>query len=41
MMIIIIIERPKQVMHNAVARHPLTDAQSVPELFSPWGIFAS
>ena len=34
MTIIIIIkglEYTKQVMHNAIAHHPLTDAQSVPE----------
>lgn len=31
MMIIIVVECTKPVMHNAVAHHPLTDAQPIPE----------
>ena len=31
------LEYTKQVMHNAIAHHSLTDAQSVPEQRSPPG----
>jgi len=33
--IIMIIEKTKKVKHNAIAHHPLTNVQSVPEQLSP------
>lgn len=33
--VLIIIMYKKQVMHNAIAHHPLTDAQPIPEQPAP------